>query len=89
MDDAGGPLLSWAAPCDPVGGMHRPWVCQQYARNGSGWHAHNGSGFAGYALNLQRVKLRVGLQVEDEDVAAASAASRTADEGVRGFRNYS
>ena len=57
VDGAEGPLLGWAAPCDPVGGMHRPWVCQRYAHNGSGWHAHNGSGFAGYALNLQRVKL--------------------------------
>jgi hypothetical protein len=44
-------------------------------------YAHNGSGFAGYALNLQRVKL--GLQAEDENVAAA--AFRTADKGVSGF----
>lgn len=35
VDDAEGPLLSWAAPCDPLGGMHRPWVCQRYAHNGS------------------------------------------------------
>tara|TARA_B110000208_G_C11586311_1_gene364527 strand:+ start:485 stop:661 length:177 start_codon:yes stop_codon:yes gene_type:complete len=46
-----------------------------------GWYAHNGSEFAGYALNLQRVKL--GLQAEDENVAAA--AFRTADKGVSGF----
>ena len=72
------PLLSWAAPCAPAGGMHKPWVCQRFARNGSGWYAHsNGSGFAGYALNLQRVKL-VLLQAEDE--GAIAAAFRTTDE---------
>ena len=81
VDDAHGPLLGWAAPCDPPGGMHRPWVCQRYALNGSGWHAHDdGSGFAGYALNLQRVELV--LQAKSGGVAAAAAG--TADEGASG-----